>query len=105
MTWDRISEYLKELINTTKDQWIWFIDDQIDVLEGKREHFYGKTQKAYVIDSDEADKRLAEWQKTQWDKVSVNGRQMQNSAQTVSNGAGFSYNKDPASRNWQFRSD
>lgn len=69
MIWDQIENDLKEFINTVKDQWIWFIDDQIDVIKGKRNHLCGKMQKACVIDSDEAEKRLADWQKLQRDKV------------------------------------
>jgi uncharacterized protein YjbJ (UPF0337 family) len=73
MTWDRISDYLKDLISTTKDQWIWFVDDQIDVLQGKRNHFYGKTQNAYVIDDEEAEKRLADWQQRQRENIRYKG--------------------------------
>ncbi|WP_411728051.1 CsbD family protein [Methyloglobulus sp.] len=69
MIWDQIEDNLKEFINNVKEQWIWFIDDQRDVLEGKRNHLTGKTQKAYVIDIDEAEKRLADWQKLQRDKI------------------------------------
>jgi uncharacterized protein YjbJ (UPF0337 family) len=73
MTWDRIEETLKEFINTVKDQWIWFIDDQIDVLQGKRNHFYGDTHKAYVIDNEEAEKRLADWQQRQRENIRYKG--------------------------------
>lgn len=69
MIWNQINADLNDLINNVKEQWIWFIDDQIDVIEGKRNHFFGKTQKVYVIDNDEAEKRLAEWQKLQRDKI------------------------------------
>jgi uncharacterized protein YjbJ (UPF0337 family) len=69
MIWDQIKENLKEFISNVQDQWIWFIDDQIDVIEGKRNHFCGKSQKVYVIDSDEAEKCLADWQKLQRDKM------------------------------------
>jgi uncharacterized protein YjbJ (UPF0337 family) len=69
MIWDQIEEYLKEYINNIKEQWLWFIDDQIDVIEGKRNHFCGKPQKAYVIENDEAENRLTVWQKLQRDKI------------------------------------
>jgi uncharacterized protein YjbJ (UPF0337 family) len=69
MFWDQIEEYLKEFINNITKQWLWFIDDLIDVIEGKRNHLCGKTQKIYVIDSDEAEERLANWQNTQRNKV------------------------------------
>jgi uncharacterized protein YjbJ (UPF0337 family) len=73
MTRNRISGCLKEFINTAKDQWIWFVDDQIDVLQGKRNHFYGKLQIAYVIDNEEAEKRLADWQQRQRENIRYNG--------------------------------
>ncbi len=73
MNANQIAKNLKEFINTIKDQWNWFIDDQVDVLEGKRNHFYGKTQKVYVVDSDDAEKRLADWQKLQRDNFRTKG--------------------------------
>lgn len=72
MNGNQIANNLKGLINTIKDQWIWFVDDQIDVLEGKRGHYYGKTQKVYVID-DEAKKRLSDWQNLQRDNIRSKG--------------------------------
>ncbi|MEQ1740698.1 MAG: hypothetical protein ABL884_12425 [Methyloglobulus sp.] len=69
MAWKQIEETLKEFINTVKDQWIWFIDDQIDVLQGKRHHFCGKKQIANMTDSDESEKRLADWQNQQREKI------------------------------------
>ncbi len=69
MTWDQIKDDFSDMLNDVKDQWVWFIDDQIDVIEGKRNHLCGKTQKVFVIDSDEAEKRLADWQNTQREKI------------------------------------
>jgi uncharacterized protein YjbJ (UPF0337 family) len=69
MILDQIKDDLNDFIDNVKEQWIWFIDDQIDVIEGKRNHLCGKTQKAYVIDNDEAEKRLATWQKLQREKM------------------------------------
>ncbi len=69
MAWDQLKENLEAFINTVKGQWAWFVDDQRDVLEGKRDHLYGKAQKAYVTDSEEAEQRLANWQKRQRDKI------------------------------------
>jgi uncharacterized protein YjbJ (UPF0337 family) len=69
MNWNHIKVNLKDSINNVKEQWIWFVDDQIDVIEGKRNHFCGKTQIIYAIDNDEeAEKRLADWQKLQREK-------------------------------------
>jgi uncharacterized protein YjbJ (UPF0337 family) len=71
MIWDQIKDDLNDMINNVKDQWIWFVDDQIDVIEGKRNHFCGKMQRVYGIDNDEAERRLADWQKLQRDKIRV----------------------------------
>ncbi len=68
MNWDQLEENMKEFINNVKDQWVWFLDDQIEVLEGKRSHLCGKMQKFCVVDNDDAEKRLADWQKLQRDK-------------------------------------
>jgi len=75
MAWNQIEEIFKEFISTVKDQWIWFVDDQIDVLQGKRNHFYGKVQNAYVIDNEEAEKRLADWQQRQRKNIRNKGRE------------------------------
>ena len=75
MAWNQIEEIFKEFISTVKDQWIWFVDDQIDVLKGKRNHFYGKVQNAYVIDNEEAEKRLADWQQRQRKNIRNKGRE------------------------------
>ncbi len=65
----QIKAYMKDFINIVKDQWVWFVDDQIEVIEGKRNHFYGKMQKSSMIDNEEAEKRLAEWQNLQRYKI------------------------------------
>ena len=69
MNLNHFKDNLKDSINNVKEQWIWFVDDQIDVIEGKRNHFCGKTQKIYAIDNDEAEKRLANWQNLQREKL------------------------------------
>jgi uncharacterized protein YjbJ (UPF0337 family) len=105
MAWKLIRADLNNFIINIKEQWIWFIDDQIDVIEGKRNHLTGKIQKPYMIDRDEAEKRLADWQNLQKGKIRNEGRQLPKYALSAPNHAGFSYNMDPASRNWQLRSD
>jgi hypothetical protein len=65
----QINAYMNDLINIVKDQWVWFIDDQIEVMEGNRNHFCGKMQKSSMIDNEEAEKRLTEWQNLQKLKI------------------------------------
>ena len=60
---------LQDVINIVKDQWVWFIDDHSEVIEGKRNHFYGKMHNPSMNDNEEAEKRLAEWQNLQRFKI------------------------------------
>lgn len=69
MNWKHINDNLNDSINNVKEQWIWFVDDQIDVLEGKRNHLCGKPQRVYIIDEEEAEKRLADWQKLRRERI------------------------------------
>ena len=69
MNWNHIKDNLKDSINNVKEQWIWFIDDQIDVIEGKRNHLCGKPEILYMINDEEAEKRLAEWQRLQRERM------------------------------------
>ena len=65
----QIKTILKVTLNNAKDQWNWFIDDHADVIEGKRDHFYVKVQKDDLIDNEEAEKRLMDWQELQRNKL------------------------------------
>jgi uncharacterized protein YjbJ (UPF0337 family) len=105
MIWNQIEDDLKDFLNNVKEQWIWFIDDQIDVIEGKRDHLCGKTQKVYVIDDEEAEKRLADWQELQRDKIHNQGGQLRDCASSAPNEGGFSHNIGPASGNWPLGPD
>ena len=69
MIWVHIKDDFNDMINDVKEQWIWFIDDQIDVIEGKRNHLCGKPEILYMINDEEAEKRLADWQKLQREKI------------------------------------
>lgn len=54
-------ENMRHFLNCIKDQWVWFIDDQRDVLDGTKNHFRGG-YKLFEIDDEEANKRLSDWQ-------------------------------------------
>jgi len=57
MNENQILNNLKVFIDTIKDLWIWFTDDHLEVLEGKR--------KGFGLDGDEAEERLADWRNPQ----------------------------------------
>jgi hypothetical protein len=53
----------KQFINTVIEDWTWFVNDQLDRIGVKQDHLAGKTQKAYVTNGDNAEKRLSDRKK------------------------------------------
>jgi uncharacterized protein YjbJ (UPF0337 family) len=105
MAWKRIKAGLNGLLINIKEQRGWLIDKQIDVIEGKRYRFTDKIKRYQIIDSDEAEKRSADWYSQQRDKIHKQGIQLCNCASSALNNAGFSYSKETAEKHWQIRSD
>lgn len=46
-----------------KQQWGKLTDDQLDVIDGKREQLKGEIQRAYGISRDEAEKQIADFER------------------------------------------
>lgn len=65
MNWDRIEGDWKQLKGNIKVRWGKLTDDQLDVINGKRDVLAGKIQEAYGISKEEAEKQLNEWQERQ----------------------------------------
>ena len=65
MNWDRIEGNWQQFKGNVKQQWNKLTDDQLDVIDGKREHLAGKIQVMYGIGKDEAENQLSDWQKNQ----------------------------------------
>jgi uncharacterized protein YjbJ (UPF0337 family) len=64
MNWDRIQGNWKQLSGKAKEQWGKLTNDDWDVIAGRRDQFTGKVQERYGIAKDEAEKRVAEWERT-----------------------------------------
>ncbi len=56
---------VKQFINTVIEDWTWFVNDQLDRIGVKKDHLADKTQKAYVTNGDNAEKRLSDRKKQQ----------------------------------------
>ncbi len=54
----------KQLKGRIKERWGELTDDELDVIEGRRDMLVGTLQKRYGITLDEAEKQLREWEKT-----------------------------------------
>jgi len=65
MNWDRIKGNWREWKGKAKQQWGKLTDDDLDVVDGKREELAGKIQNRYGIAKDEAERQLDEWQSRQ----------------------------------------
>jgi len=64
MNWDQIEGNWKQFKGNVKQQWGKLTDDQLDVVAGKRNKLAGKIQEAYGVSKDEAEKQLADFQKS-----------------------------------------
>jgi uncharacterized protein YjbJ (UPF0337 family) len=61
MAWDRVQGNWKQLRGKAKEQWGKLTDDELDVVEGRRDILAGKIQNAYGIARDEAERQIDEW--------------------------------------------
>ena len=59
---DRIEGNWKTMKGKVKEQWGKLTDDDLDVIDGKREELAGKIQNRYGIAKDEAERQIDEWQ-------------------------------------------
>ncbi len=58
MNWDRIEGNWKQLSGKVRAQWGKLTDDDLDVIDGRREELAGRIQEAYGITKDEADMQI-----------------------------------------------
>lgn len=61
MSWDRIEGNWKVLKGAVKARWAKLTDDDLAIVEGRREQLAGHLQKRYGIAPDEADKEIEDW--------------------------------------------
>ena len=58
MNWDRIEGNWKQFTGKVRQQWGKLTDDDLDVIDGRRDELSGKIQQAYGISKDEADRQI-----------------------------------------------
>ena len=66
MNWDRIQGNWREFKGKAKQQWGKLTDDDLDIVDGKREELAGKIQNRYGIAKDEAERQIDEWQNREY---------------------------------------
>ena len=61
MNWDRIEGNWKQFKGAAKEQWGNLTDDDLSVVEGKRDQLAGKIQERYGVAKDEAEHQIDKW--------------------------------------------
>jgi uncharacterized protein YjbJ (UPF0337 family) len=64
MNQDRLQGNWKQFKGKVREKWGRLTDDQLDVINGRREILAGKIQEAYGIGKDEAERQIKEWENT-----------------------------------------
>lgn len=65
MNWDRIEGNWKQFTGTAKAKWGKLSDDQLEVVNGKREQLAGRIQEAYGITREASRRQIDQWQADQ----------------------------------------
>jgi uncharacterized protein YjbJ (UPF0337 family) len=61
MNWDRVEGNWKQFRGSVKKQWGKLTDDDLDVVEGRRDKLAGRIQEEYGVARDEAERQVDEW--------------------------------------------
>lgn len=60
-SWDRIAGNWKQFSGKARERWGELTDDDISVIDGRREQLVGKIQEHYGIITDQAERQVADW--------------------------------------------
>jgi uncharacterized protein YjbJ (UPF0337 family) len=61
MNWEQLQGDWTKFRGQVKEQWGKLTDDDLDVIEGRREQLIGRIQKAYGIQKEKADREVDDW--------------------------------------------
>jgi uncharacterized protein YjbJ (UPF0337 family) len=61
MNWDQIAGNWKQFKGTVKEQWGKLTDDDLEVIEGKKDQLVGRLQERYGYTKEQAEKELNSW--------------------------------------------
>lgn len=64
MNWDRIEGNWKQFSGKVQQQWGKLTNDDLDVIDGRREELAGRIQKVYGVSKDEADRQITDFADT-----------------------------------------
>jgi uncharacterized protein YjbJ (UPF0337 family) len=61
MNWDRIQGNWKQFKGAAKEKWGDLTNDDLDIIEGRRDKLVGRVQEQYGIAKDEAERQVDDW--------------------------------------------
>ena len=61
--WDRIAGNWTQWRGRVRERWGKLTDDQLDVVNGRRDQLSGRIQEVYGLSKEEADRQLNNWQR------------------------------------------
>jgi uncharacterized protein YjbJ (UPF0337 family) len=67
MNWERIQGNWKQVKGKAVENWGKLTDDDLDVVEGRREQLAGKIQERYGVAKEEAEKQVSAWERSATD--------------------------------------
>ncbi|HET7202356.1 MAG TPA: CsbD family protein [Steroidobacteraceae bacterium] len=75
MNWEALKGSWTQLRGRIRMQWGRLTDDQLDVIEGRRDLLLGKLQETYGVTEEEADAQVTAWENAEFgDGTSATGR-------------------------------
>lgn len=61
MNWDQVQGNWKQLKGKVKEKWERLTDDDLDVINGKRDQLVGKLQERYGFSKQQAERAAENW--------------------------------------------
>ncbi len=61
MDWNQVQGQWKQIKGKAKIKWGKLTDDEIDVIEGRRDQLIGKIQQRYGVKKEEAERQVDDW--------------------------------------------
>jgi uncharacterized protein YjbJ (UPF0337 family) len=61
MNWDRIEGNWKQFTGKVQQQWAKLTDDDLQMVQGKREELIGRIQERYGYAKDQASREVDDW--------------------------------------------
>jgi uncharacterized protein YjbJ (UPF0337 family) len=74
MNWDRIEGNWKQFKGKVKEEWGKLTDDDLRLLEGKKDKLVGRIQERYGCRKDEAERQVDDWIERQPEEVGATTR-------------------------------